>query len=345
MADQINKAHHLRSLLKSYVSENGKVPTRDEFVEACEVKKNDLSAIGGFSTLVQSAGLNRKDTKEKQFKYFKPKVDSLSISNSVRIDLERLFEIFGNPEFLRALAMPDTHLKNADPYALNCFLEVLFLSKPHILIIMGDFLDAGGISHWPANSLEPQRFVPEGLQGRELIALIRMMLPDTEIIYLEGNHEDWINQFLRHGTNPQLFDELYKLGLDITLSKILELEKHKVKLFHMNKLVRIGKLTVTHGLYTGNNHAKKHLEGVKSSILYGHCHDTKAFIETSIEGPVVAQSLGTLARLDPSFLRGLLNNWEHAFGDIYFFRDGSFSHTVPKIKDGKTVIDGKIYRA
>lgn len=346
MADKIAKAHELRSLLKSYVAQHGRVPTRDEFVSACPVKKNDLSDVGGFSVLVQGAGLSKsKQTKEEKFKYFKPKIDTLSVSNSIRIDLDSLFQRFGNPEFLRALAMPDTHLQHADPWALNCFLDVLFISKPHILIIMGDFLDAGGISHWPSNSLEPQRFIPEVIQARELLTLIRMMLPDTEIIYLEGNHEDWINQFIRHGQNPQLFDEICKIGMEINLAKLLELEKHKIKLYPMNQLVRIGDASFTHGMYTGDNHAKTHLMKIKSSVFIGHTHDTKSFVETSIDGPVIAQALGCLPRLDPKFLRGLLNNWEHAFGDFAFFKDGSFTHTVPKIIKGKTVVGGKLYTA
>lgn len=336
------------------IRDEGKTLTRDTYMAWPLRKFSKDTVIRVFKTFaiaIQAAGIDEKTERPrierpKKFVYQKPRIDTLAPSNTVRLGFDTVFARAGNPEFIKAIVMPDLHVEHADPYALNCFLEYVHWRNPDLFICLGDFLNAGGLSHWGPDDLSPQRIVPEALKGREILGLINGLLPaHAEKWFLEGNHEDWIRQFLISGKNPQLFDGLAELGYDLTTKGLLGLDALGFKFAPMNQILRVGLAAFVHGLYAGNNHAKSHVDRVKSTIFYGHTHDRKLWVDTGINGPVIAQSLACLCDLRPKFLRGLLNNWEHGFGDFTFFRDGTFTHTVPMITNGRAVIDGKIFRA
>jgi hypothetical protein len=348
-------SHRIRADILRVASEvlGGELPSRREYVANGSFSERQIiNGFGSWADAIASCHGNHEakealeERKREKFKYVQPIKDGTIFQKTILVDLASLFEKAGNPEFLSCVAMPDVHVEHMDPWAVNCFLEYLNFENPHIFLCMGDFLNAGGISHWPSDSLEPQRFVPEVVKARELLGCINGLLTRAvEKRFLCGNHCLWLQQFLVAGANPQLFHGIEKIGYDFSIPAILDLARYGFSFSEMNQIVRYGRAAFTHGLYTGTNHAKKHIDEVKASIFYGHCHDTKSFSSVGLEGPIIAQSLGCLADLNPKFLRGLLNNWEHAFGQFYFFRDGSFTHTVPKIQRGKMIVNGKLFSA
>lgn len=349
------ESHELVSAIKELASELKKVPTRAEFEEHFPGAHYRMGKFGGYSVLLQAAGLSTYDArramkagsdegKQTKWKYSPARVDPNVLKNAVTLNLKHLFKKAQNPKTLKVVCMPDTHLKNADAAALECFVKYVTWAQPDVLMIMGDFLDAGGLSHWDSDSFEAKRIVPECLQGRAFLTRLKKLLHKTTTwIYLEGNHEDWINQFLVHGANPQLFDGLEELGMNVNLVKLLTLDELGFEFFKVNQIVRIGKAGFTHGLYTGDAHAKKHLSKVKGTIFYGHLHDGQSYEDTSMDGPVEAQSFRCLCDLNPKFLKGRLNNWSHGFGELEFFPDGSFTKVLRQIVDGKTTANGRVF--
>lgn len=258
------------------------------------------------------------------------------------LDLSELFQRAGNPPVLKLSAQPDTHGKFADYDAWNCYLKFLRYWKPHVHLIMGDFVDCEGLSHWEAKDLEPRRIVPEMKSAREMLQkTIDSTLECTTRIYLEGNHERWITDALCK--MPELFDGLAELDIEISLKTLLGLPKFGYELYPLNELVQIGKAHFTHGVYTPTHHAKKHLDEFKTNIYYGHLHDLQEHNNTSVDGPMEAASLGCLCRLDAKFLKGRKNNWAHAHGAFEFFPDGSYNFYKIRILNGVTSYNGVIF--
>lgn len=258
------------------------------------------------------------------------------------LNLEELFERAGNPETLKVSAQPDTHVKYKDVSAVNCYTKFLDWYRPHVHLIMGDFVDCEGISHWPTESLEPRRLIPEMKEARLLLETILQATPETTTrLYLKGNHEHWIEQALAN--MPELFDGLEDLGIEISLKKLLNLEKYGYELFPLNELLQIGQAHFTHGIYTGIHHAKKHLDTFKTNIYYGHLHDSQSFNATGIEGAMEAATLGCLCRLDAKFLKGKPNNWAHGHGAFEFFRDGSYVRYQVPIINGRSSFGGIVF--
>ena len=258
------------------------------------------------------------------------------------LDLSELFARAGNPSVLKLSAQPDTHAKFVDIPAFKCYLKFLKYYQPDVHLIMGDFVDCEGLSHWPAKDMEPRRIVPEMKVARSMLEeLVNNTDKCTTRLYLRANHEAWIEQALQR--MPELFEGLEDLGLEINLRKLLNLEKYGYQDFEENILLQIGKAHFTHGIYTSSNHAKKHLDVFKANIFYGHLHDIQSFGQTSMDGPMISACLGCLCRLDAKFLKGRPNNWQHASGVFEFFPDGTFNYMVPLIHNGRMAYNGLVF--
>lgn len=341
-------AHEIVSDIKRVASELGRVPTRDEYLAdgvGKFSKHKIVVTFGGYAPAVKAAGLSTPSLsrKQKKFRYEPQRIQGFFVHV---LDLKELFRRAGNPEVLKLVAQPDTHVPYHDPGAMGAFRKFLKYYKPNVHMIMGDYVDCEGISHWPSSDLEPRRLIPEIVAARKLLGQIVEDSPSVSTrIYLAGNHEDWIAQ-AKGAKLPELFDGLAELfpDLDPNLSNLLGLEDLEYELFPVNHLVRIGKANFTHGIYTGGSHAKKHVDMFKGNIYYGHLHDAQSHNVTSMDGPMEAQSLGCLCRLDAKFLKGKPNNWVHSFGVFEFFPDGTYTGIVPKIIEGRFSFNGKVFQ-
>lgn len=336
---KVMDVHFVICSFKELAISLGRTPKRDEFVKIIPKSRID-KLFGGYAQLVAACGLViEKQEAPKKFKFNKQSIESFVINKA---DIDDLFVRAGNPESLKMIFQPDTHMENRDEAALGVFLKFTEWYQPHIFMIGGDLIDAEGISHWPQKGLKPRRFIPEVLLAREYLSKLKKITNSVMYIYLEGNHEDWINQAMS-ARMPEFFDGLEEIGLMPDLKSLLDLDKFGFNLIPVNELFQIGKANFTHGLYCGNNHPKKHLDVIKGNIYYGHLHDVMATHQPSIGGFLEAASLGCLCKLDAPFLKGKPNNWAHAFGVFEFFKDGSYSFYCPRIFNGKFSFNGKVF--
>lgn len=106
--------------------------------------------------------------------------------------------------------------------------------------------------------------------------------------------------------------------------------------------MQLGKLQVTHGLYACANHAKKHLQEMGTSILYGHLHNIEVASKiTPAKVSHMAWCNGCLCDLNPEYLRNKPQNWNHGFAIVYVWPKGEFQVDVIRIQNGKCVVQGK----
>ncbi len=333
--------HYILCKLKELAHELGRVPMRHE-LQTLLPRVNIDVLFKTYDNLLACAGLVPIPTKEKKekFKYKKSLLESFHVTEA---NLDEIFEQAGNPDVLKIVAQPDTHVEYMDMYAVGVFLEFLKWYNPHGHIILGDFLDAEGISHWENQSLKPREFIPEVIEARELLAKIVANTPSTVFrFYCKGNHEDWLNQAMASKL-PALFNGLEQLGLMPDIEALLDLKKFGYDFLEVNHLLKLGKAYFTHGLYTGANHPKKHLNVIKHNIYYGHLHDVASHQEPSVTGMIEGASCGCLCRLDAKFLKGKPNNWVQGFRIFEFTRDGSFSTYQIRIFNGSFSFGGKVF--
>lgn len=351
-----DQAHEIIAELKRLAAELGRPPRRDELETlGCRYSKTSIYAIfGTYSEAIKAAGLDQRSCrgrvgqgrgpapkqKSEKVKYKKAALESITVHE---LNLEELFRDSGK-EVIKCIVQPDTHLKHADPQAVSIFLQFLADAQPEIILKLGDFLDAADIGHWPNDSLDQRKFVDELLLSREFLAEETRIIPRAaRKVFLMGNHEDWFRQALIQ--MPQLFNGIQDVCPEFSLESMSGLRENGYDVIPVNDLFKIGSAYFTHGYYTGDNHAKKHLDKLKCNIFYGHLHDTQSYVSTSVAGTIVSQSFGCLCKLVAKFLKGKINNWEHAFGEFHFYKDGSFNYWVHRPKNGRLSFSGKIYKA
>ena len=330
----------------------GRVPTVVEL--KANISPKDLAELkteyGSFSNLIDDLknpgksgdGILHEARALKKFKSICSRKEQIQGFFRHVLDLDELFRRAGNPPTLKVLAQPDTHAKFVHRPSFDAFVKYMKWYQPHVHIIMGDFADCEGLAHWEQSTLEPRRIVPEMKIARALLKeLVDAQDPNCVKIFLEGNHEYWIQMALTR--MPELFDGLEDLGIEISVKTLLALDKFGFELFPLNHLIKIGKAHFTHGLFTGQNHAKKHLDTLKGNVYYGHLHDTQSHNQTSLDGHMEAASLACLCRLDAQFLKGRPNNWVNGFGQFEFFPDGNYTFVRPTMFEGRFSMCGIVF--
>ena len=246
---------------------------------------------------------------------------------------------------IRFIAWPDTHIPYEDKRAVRTALKILEWYKPHTVVVLGDFLDCAPVSHW----LKDRNKTKAGLRlkddfnaGNKL--LDRITQPSVKhLIYLEGNHEDWINDAIEK--QPEL-DGLINLEVGLKFDE-RRANGIQVTTLPYGKCFNLGKLWFTHGTYSGQNHAKKHVEAYGRSIVYGHLHDVQMHVKVSpidIEDKHLGLSLGCLADKNPNFMENRPNNWVHCVGVGLSRPDGSFSIDPVMICNGVASYGGMTFK-
>ena len=96
---------------------------------------------------------------------------------------------------LRCLVLSDLHSPFFYPPAVSLAIKIGKLVNPHLVILNGDFVDCFSISpyRWDARR---QNLHKEIEVSRELLSLLTKSFPQSVFIFLEGNHELFLQRYI-----------------------------------------------------------------------------------------------------------------------------------------------------
>jgi hypothetical protein len=238
------------------------------------------------------------------------------------------------------------HLKPLhDSKAIGAMLKFAKDFKPNTLVLGGDILDCGAISHWNSQkpgATEGMRLAKDAQVARELLVtpLVATMEGKTQKkIFIGGNHESWIDDLLDKEPGLEgLIDPASLLGLDSSW-----------KVLPQGEIYRLSKhLVVCHGdqIKGGEHVAKAAVTNFQTSIRFGHHHTFQAYTATSPiyqELPRTGIAVPCLCTKDQKYGEGKPNRWAQGFLFGYINPDGTFHDSVAIVVNGKTTIGGKVY--
>jgi hypothetical protein len=157
---------------------------------------------------------------------------------------------------------------------------------------------------------------------------------------LYGNHEARALAFLEEDDNGKLGEELKQPD------EALRLEERGFSVHRDWKedSVKVGPyLEVIHGVYLGDNTAKKHLTEVQGSCVFGHSHRVQSYVS----GKRGAYNIGHLGDSDSDGFRYMnrwsRQRWVNAFAVINLLDDGSFLVNTVNCWKNRFVLNGKAY--
>lgn len=238
----------------------------------------------------------------------------------------------------------DVHIEYDNKKAVNCLLKAIDFIKPFGLIANGDIMNCGTFSRHDINKAPKSHWTDseflldseeEYRQMGGFLDRLQKVSPDSKKVYLLGNHEVWLQEFIKQ--SPQTRNKLF------ALENRLPIRPYKWTIYPYRYIFKLGKLRVTHGLYIGQNHAKKHVTALGKSILYGDTHDIESASKVTPESEsFMAWSNGCLCDMNPDYLHNKPNNWNHGFAIVYVYPNGNFQVDIKRIQQGKVVVNGKL---
>ena len=238
-------------------------------------------------------------------------------------------------EWESTVVLNDAHIEEgSDNKVWELALSFVRDFKPYRVLLNGDILHLSCISHWNKNKA---RLV----EGRRLKADYKLLQgyidqihPScNELVYILGNHEDWIEQCIDETPAYQGFIEIQNNihGVD--------------KWIASNGVFELGHLHVTHGFFVGKYACSKHIQKFHDNVLFGHTHAISLQAD-NIYGvrPIASWNNGCLCSTNPDYMKGKEPQWQHGFSVVWHNKNTKEFHVEQVwIINDKIIYGGKLY--
>lgn len=170
--------------------------------------------------------------------------------------------------------------------------------------------------------------------GNHEIELIKEAAPKSKIVYITGNHEDWVEQYI--DKHPEMEG----------LIEVRDHIKGVDKWIDFNRLFKVGKLHYIHGVYTNEFHSKKTVMNYLVNVIYGHDHGMQSYgmVAQQDQHGFMGKSVGCLCKDDMPFMKHKPNKWFKGFNYAYVRPDGNFNDYTVVITNGTFTAEGKTYQ-
>ena len=230
-----------------------------------------------------------------------------------------------------------------DQKALAVALKFINDFKPDHIILGGDILDCGAISHHnhgKPGAVEGFRLLSDAKELNEaLIKPIEACKPKS-LTYITGNHEDWLTD---------LVEQIPALEGIVDVRSVLHLND-KWNIVPIGESIKFGKLVFIHGdqIKGGEHSAKWATVAFEANVRFGHHHTYQVYTKISPlnENGHTGIAVPCLCRKNPRYGGGSPNRWMQGFLWGYLNGpSGIFSDYVTVIVNGQATINGKVYTA
>jgi UDP-2,3-diacylglucosamine pyrophosphatase LpxH len=229
-----------------------------------------------------------------------------------------------------------------DEKAVSVALQFIKDFKPDHIVLGGDILDCGSISHHRrgrVGQLEGLRLLAEAKECKEAVIKPLEKLVRGRLIYHVGNHEDWLRD---------VTDEMPALEGIVDISALLGLND-RWEVVEQGGASKLGKLTFLHGdqIKGGQNPAYAAVNAYERNVRFGHFHTFQIATKTT---PIDANghtgiAVPCLCKKGHMYGQGAPNKWMQGF--LWGYTNGPegiFNDYVTVIVNGKANVGGKLYR-
>lgn len=240
----------------------------------------------------------------------------------------------------------DVHYPKIDKPTFRALLEFLKHNRVAGFGFGGDQFDNADVSHHNKGKSRNIKTAAinrdaEGFD-REILKPIEALLPrDCEKIYLEGNHCDFIAQYI---------DEHPELEGSIERRKTLRLDERSWEFIPCGKSFKKGHLRIVHGECIpggGQAAAKNALHQYCGSVLFGHFHNLQMASKVMPHDhnqKWAAYCSPIIGSVNASYLRNKPTNWVNGFTVVELQPNGNFNCWPLVVIKGSFSYGGRIYR-
>lgn len=289
-------------------------------------------------------------------------IDYIQPANKIQLKKSKTKKM---ADYKKALFIPDTqhgHVWNStytklepihDRKGIDAVIKLAQDWQPDVVVLLGDMLD---LAQWSMKYPRPPEYrQTTGATINELyldLCRIREACPNSEIIWLEGNHEQRIQRAL-----TEILPESIHLAPAGETQPALCIER----LLHLDDLgIEYIKpfpadywlwdcIQITHGEGHGKGVTTKLAKTKSYSMVKGHGHGLELSC-SRVEHPQGSKNItvmqpGCLCRIDGA-VPGVSPrpNWQHGVGFGILDKQGQEHLWAAPIHDGKLYFEGKVYQ-
>jgi predicted phosphodiesterase len=241
----------------------------------------------------------------------------------------------------KILVMSDIHIPFHDIAAITAVVKHAKKLKPDVVLLNGDICDFYSISRFDKNP-STSNLLKEIELTRQFLHWIRQEFPKAEIVFKEGNHDEWFDKLLWRKA-PELFGiPEIRLQNIITAKRDDDAAIENITWIGDQRRITAGKLTILHGHEMGKgsiappvNPARGFFMRALDCTLAGHLHRSSTHNETTMNGKLIAcWSTGCLCGLWPDYAK--VNKWDHSAAWVEIDNE-DFSVNPIRILNGKVL--------
>jgi hypothetical protein len=245
------------------------------------------------------------------------------------------------------VALADIHYPEHDARALKAVFEFIRRNKRKIasVTLLGDALDCANLSRHTKGKprLRRHRGYKEDLDGFKqdiLEPIENAVSPSCKLVYVCGNHEDWIES--------DLLDEMPELDGIVNIPDVLRLEERGWRWVPVGRHIERAGFVLLHGdqIGSGLHVSKKMGDLVNGNCIMGHVHRFSAFSRAALiseKKKHLAVTLPCLCTVAPAYSKGTPNAFVVGFGILEEWAPNRANLYVPIIMDGVFSYGGKLY--
>jgi hypothetical protein len=259
-----------------------------------------------------------------------------------------------------------------DEQAISVAMQILTEFHPDEIVVLGDFLDLASMSRWLQVAEFQLTLQPAIQYGFNLLSSIRKQAPEAKIVYLAGNHERRLSEYVATNAKSAYGIRAAVTDPDLVDPVTLVPKRWEWPQLSIVKLLHLEELGIEYSAeYPGGQHwlspklVCTHQPPLRSSDLRAtviHGHIPKAQITTRTvtyyhgteEYSIVA--VPGLMRTDDVVDRTALNrtstpsngsrmDWQQGVATVEIFSDDLFDVQVHRIKGGQGIFRGWVYKA
>lgn len=262
------------------------------------------------------------------------------------VDLKKLRRKAGlsDNEVLKQVVLTDTHVPYHSIPVHYAVMKFCDWYRPHIITIIGDWLDMEAASSFRPLDSAPKLIIPEIEQGISLLDE-HLLAAGSQVIridYLEGNHEIRLNQYMNDNI-PHFMYGLERLGVDLSIPGLMGLKKRGIRYHKYNDILGVGAAGFTHGCYHNKWHVGQHIEKFDMNIYYGHLHSVQTNCFVTPRSLKEGACMGCMCTLKPLYLKNKPGGYVNAFGVFEYRSDSMYTRYNPILIDGKFSYSGIVF--
>ena len=242
----------------------------------------------------------------------------------------------------------DLHVPYQDPKALSVVLKMVQYFRPNNVIMDGDMLDCVQLSRFNRAPLPPSSLKAH---VEELGGIIRQIQKYSNVIYIEGNHEQRVQKYINSDA-PELYglisiESLIHDQLEDEITYVRTTPGESMMPWNDDLLIGHFNKASQETCYTVKLLVGKYM----TNVVQAHTHRLGEYAKRGYDKILRGWECGCLCDLDPSYIakpnwqQGFLVYTPHYHKNCYYGVPDMWNMEIVHIEDGRALFRGKVYKA